>query len=168
MTYPLAKATVLRPIKHRRDGLVLASGAFMLLAACTVAGTPEWKVAIFPSGAEFSLEIAADDAARARGYMFRDRVGPHEGMLFLFDEPGHHSIWMKNCKVALDIIWLDAGFRVVEIAHALQPCPEKGPCPSTTPMRSASYVLEVAGGAARREGLEPGDVIVFLEEPGRD
>ena len=168
MTYPLAKATLLHPTRRRRDGLVLASVAVALLAACTVAGTPEWKVAVFPSGAEFSLEIAADDATRGRGYMFRERVGPHEGMLFLFDEPGHHSIWMKNCKVSLDIIWLDAAFRVVEIAHDLQPCPEEGPCPSSIPMRSASYVLEVAGGAARREGLEPADVIVFLEEPGRD
>ena len=159
---------VLHPTQRRRDGLVLASVVVALLAACTVAGTTEWKVAVFPSGAEFSLEIAADDAARMRGYMFRDRVGPHEGMLFLFDEPGHHAIWMKNCKVSLDIIWLDAAFRVVEIAHDLQPCPEQGPCPSSIPMRSASYVLEVAGGTARREGLEPENVIVLLEEPGRD
>ena len=168
MTYPLAKATVLQPAQRRYLGLLLASVAVALFAACTIAGTPEWKVAVFPSGAEFSLEVAADDAARARGYMFRERIGPHEGMLLLFDEPGHHSIWMKNCKVSLDIVWLDAAFRVVEIAHESQPCPERGPCPSSIPMRSASYVLEVAGGTARREGLEAGDVIVFLEEPGRD
>ena len=168
MTYPLAKAKVLQPTKLRCDGPVLASLAVAVLAACTVAGAPAWKVAVFPSGAEFSLEIAADDAARARGYMFRERVGPHEGMLFFFDEPGHHSIWMKNCKVSLDIIWLDAAFRVADIAHDLQPCPREGRCPSSIPMRSASYVLEVAGGTARREGLEPGDVIVLLEEPRRD
>ncbi len=156
------------PTQSRCGGLVLASVVVALLAACTVAGAPNWKVAVFPSGAEFSLEIAADDAARGRGYMFRDRVGPHEGMLFLFDEPGHHSIWMKNCKVSLDIIWLDAAFRVVEIAHDLQPCPDNGPCPSSVPMRSASYVLEVAGGTARREGLERADAIVLLEKAGRD
>ncbi len=149
-------------------GLVLASVAVALLAACTVAGTREWKIAVFPSGAEFSLEIAADDAARARGYMFRERVGPREGMLFVFDEPGHHSIWMKNCKVSLDVVWLDAAFRVVQIAHELQPCPAEGACPASVPMRSASYVLEVAGGAARRAGLEPGDLIVLLEQPARD
>ncbi len=168
MTYRLAKAKKFQPAQRRYRGLVLACVAVTLLTACTVAGTPEWKVAVFPSGAEFSLELAADDAARARGYMFRERVGPREGMLFVFDEPGHHSIWMKNCKVSLDIVWLDAVFRVVEIAHDLQPCPQRGPCPSSVPMRSASYVLEVAGGTARREGLETGDVIVLLEEPGRD
>ena len=168
MAYPLVNAMLLHPTRRLRDGLVLASIAVVLLAACTVAGTSEWKVAVFPSGAQFSLEIAADDAARMRGYMFRDRVGPHEGMLFLFDEPGHHAIWMKNCKVSLDIIWLDATFHVVEIAHDLQPCPDEGPCPSSVPLRSASSVLEVAGGSARREGLEPGDGIVFLEEPRRD
>ena len=168
MTSPFAKATVLQPVQRRYLGVVLASIAVALLVACTVAGTPGWRVAVFPSGAEFSLEVAADDATRARGYMFRERVGPHEGMLFLFDKPGHHSIWMKNCKVSLDIVWLDAAFRVVEIAHDLQPCPEAGPCPASIPLRSASYVLEVAGGSARQAGLEPGDVIVLLEEPGRD
>ena len=156
------------PMRRRCAGLVLASVAIAFLAACAVAAAPGWKVAVFPSGAEFTLELAADDATRARGYMFRDRVGPHEGMLFLFDEPDHHSIWMKNCRVSLDIIWLDASFRVVEIAHELQPCPAHGPCPASFPMRSANFVLEVAGGTARREGLRAGDVLVLLEEPGRD
>ncbi len=163
MNFPPTKTS-----QRRRVGLVLASVAVALLAACTVAGAPAWKVAVFPSGAEFRLEIAADDATRTRGYMFRDRVGPREGMLFLFDEPRHHSIWMKNCKVSLDVIWLDAAFRVVEIAHELQPCLEQGPCPSSIPMRSASYVLEVAGGVAVREGLRPGDPIVLLGDPGPD
>ena len=135
------------PFANVTNGLVLASIAGAVLAACAVAGTSEWKVAVFPSGAQFTIEIAADDAARMRGYMFRKRVGPHEGMRFLFDEPGHHGIWMKNCKVSLDIIWLDAAFRVVEIAHDLQPCPDNGPCPSSVPMRSASY--SKTGGEAR-------------------
>jgi hypothetical protein len=46
---------------------------------------PQWAVAVFPSGTEFDLEIAADPMTRARGYMERERVGPREGMLFIFD-----------------------------------------------------------------------------------
>lgn len=127
------------------------------------AGPLEWSVAVFPSGAEFSLEVAADRETRRLGYMFREDVGSNEGMIFLFEEPARHGIWMKNCKVSLDIIWLDADQRVVEIAPELAPCPESGPCPTAMPMRAASYVLEVAGGVAAREGLSPGDRLVFLE-----
>ena len=128
-------------------------------------GSVDWAVAVFPSGAEFALEIAADPAARRLGYMHRERVGSDEGMLFLFDGPGRHSIWMKNCRVSLDIIWLDATWEVVEIAHQRPPCPDQGECPGIAPMRMARYVLEVAGGIARQHGLEIGDRIELLSEP---
>ena len=39
---------------------------------------PEWAVAVFPSGAEFSLENAASDRVRQLGYMFREEVPDHE------------------------------------------------------------------------------------------
>lgn len=120
---------------------------------------------MFPSGASFTVEIASDPATQARGYMFRDKVGAGEGMLFVFDGVDLHPFWMKNCKVSLDIIWLDAQLRVVDIAHDRPPCPERGDCPSITPMRAARYVLEVAAGTAAREGLERGDTLVLLPEP---
>jgi len=97
--------------------------------------------------------------------MFRERVGPREGMLFLFEGPGRHSIWMKNCKVPLDLIWLDEAWRVTFIAHEQQPCPAEGECPGVAPMGLSRYVLEVAGGTARTQNLQPGDTIVVLSEP---
>lgn len=118
--------------------------------------------AVFPSGAGFTLEIADNSESRARGYMFRERIGVHEGMLFVFEEDDLHGFWMKNCKVALDIIWLDAGLRVVDIAHEREPCPDDGECWQILPMRAARYVLEVAAGTARREGLRRGDQLVLL------
>ena len=126
---------------------------------------PEWAVAVFPSGAEFSLEIAASDRERQLGYMFREEVPDHEGMLFLFDAAERHGIWMKNCRVSLDIIWLDADFRVVEIAASALPCPADGPCRSMLPMRVSRYVLEVAGGRAAEEKLVQGDLVIIHSEP---
>ena len=124
-----------------------------------------WAVAVFPSGAEFSLEIAESDAERARGYMFREKVGPTEGMLFLFESPGRHSFWMKNCRVDLDLIWLDAAFRVVHIERDVPPCPAEGECPSIVPFQRGSYVLEVAGGVSAKHELKVGDELVILAEP---
>lgn len=71
---------------------------------------------------------------------------------------------MKNCKVALDLVWLDEDFKVVHIAHDQEPCPEQGECPKIFPMKSGRYVLEVVGGTARREKLQVGDRIVILSE----
>ncbi len=124
-----------------------------------------WGVAVFPSGAEFGLEIVADDRSRARGYMFRDHVAADEGMLFIFDEPKHHSFWMKNCRVALDIIFLDESFTVVDIALERQPCKRDERCESILPITASLYVLEVAAGRAAKEGLQRGDRLSILTDP---
>ena len=97
--------------------------------------------------------------------MFREQVGPREGMLFLYDEPGRYSFWMKNCRVSLDIIWLGGSFEVVEMAHDQPPCPQEGECPLIAPVRPAHYILEVAGGTARKQGLRLGDRIYIDSDP---
>ena len=137
----------------------------VLVVATSVREIPETATAIFPSGAEFILEIAASDEDRSRGYMFREKIGAREGMLFLFNEPKLHGFWMKNCKVALDIIWLDAQLRVAHIAADRQPCPADGECPNAVPLKPGKYVLEVAGGTAATHGLNVGDRLVILSEP---
>lgn len=149
----------------------MRSSVLLLLAlavtAAPAAEAPEWLVAVFPSGAEFSLEVAADVPTRLRGYMFREFVGPHEGMLFVFEEHDRHGIWMKNCLVPLDIIWLDDSLRVVDIRADFPPCPPDEECASAVPESPARYVLEVAGGITRSEGLRKGDVIIVLPEVPR-
>jgi uncharacterized membrane protein (UPF0127 family) len=136
----------------------------ILLAAVALGLAGDWAIAVLPSGTELTLEIAADDRSRARGYMFRERIGADEGMLLVFDQSGRHGIWMKNCLVPLDIIWLDEQHRIVEIASDRQPCPAEGPCPSAVPLKSARYVLEVVAGTAAREKLQPGASIHIISE----
>jgi uncharacterized membrane protein (UPF0127 family) len=135
-----------------------------LPATCAGGEAPDWAVAIFPSGEEFSLEIAADPKSRARGYMFREKVEQGEGMLFIFQTSQRHGIWMMNCLVPLDIIWLDESFRVVQIAHDAQPCRPDEQCPSLQPLRPARYVIEVAGGVAAKQELRAGARIEILSE----
>jgi uncharacterized membrane protein (UPF0127 family) len=143
----------------------LIAALFACGGATAQEGAEPWAIAVFPSGAEFRLEIAADARSQQLGYMFREHVGPRDGMLFLFEETARHSFWMKNCKVSLDIIFLDENLEVVEIAHDRPPCPEEGECPSAAPLRASRFVLEVAGGVAAAEGLRPGQRLVVLSEP---
>ena len=144
---------------------VLAICLVATLAGPVAVAEYAWAVAIWPSGAEFRLEIAADPESQRRGYMDREHVAADEGMLFLSTAESPKSFWMKNCRVPLDLIFLDEEFRVVEIAAEQQPCPEVGECPSIHPMRFARYVLEVAGGSVRREALRVGDRVTVLAEP---
>jgi uncharacterized membrane protein (UPF0127 family) len=135
-------------------------------SGCREAGAaPEdatWAIAMTPSGEEFTLELADTPRKQRLGYMFRERIGPREGMLFLFDDVDTHSIWMKNCVVPLDILWLDEGFRVLHQVRDARPCPPAGPCPSMVPPMTSRYVLELSAGAAASASIENGDRLVVL------
>src|SRR3954454_21990464 len=80
-----------------------------LTAACSVHAsgpTAEFK------GHRFSIEIAADDEARARGLMFRDSMPDDHGMLFVFDRSYVQTFWMKNTRIPLDILYFDANYKL--------------------------------------------------------
>jgi uncharacterized protein len=115
---------------------------------------------VFPNGFVVSVEPVADDELRAQGLMFRDHLDPGTGMLFFFPQDGVYSFWMKNTRIPLDMIWIDAAKKVVHIKNDVQPCKIEN-CPSYDPRVPARYVLEVAGGEAAKHGFRVGDVLRF-------
>ncbi len=120
-----------------------------------------WGTVALPGGGTLSVEIADTPVLRERGYMFREKVPDGEGMVFFMEAPGIHPFWMKNCRTALDIIWLDEAWRIVHIATSVPPCRED-PCPTYAPMQRSLYVLEVGPGGAARLSLQIGDQITFI------
>ncbi len=90
------------------------------------------------------------------GLMFRERVADGEGMLFRFAAPRPHGFWMKNTLVPLDLLFLDAEGRVVNVVAEAAPLTMRH-------RRSAgpvSAVLEVPGGWCARRGVAAGDRVV--------
>ena len=113
-----------------------------------------------PDGYVVHIEIAADDATRQQGLMYRDTLPADHGMLFFFPQTGNYPFWMKNTLIALDIIWIDDQKRIVHVASNVQPC-KADPCPSVPPNADARYVLELAAGVAARHGLANGQSLRF-------
>jgi uncharacterized membrane protein (UPF0127 family) len=109
-------------------------------------------------GTVFKVEIAAEEQTRAEGLMFRDHLNPYTGMLFFFPAEGEYPFWMKNTKIPLDMIWIDANRRVVAVKINVPPCVVDD-CPSYPPNAKAKYVLELAGGEAQKHGMKVGDVL---------
>lgn len=103
------------------------------------------------------VEIARTDEERATGLMYRDKIEPGTGMVFLFDAPAVHTFWMKNTYVPLDMIFIGSDMRiagVVESAEPLTTSPRKVDAPS-------QFVLEVAGGFCARHGIAKGMKVSF-------
>lgn len=115
---------------------------------------------VFPDGYVVHVEIAANDELRAQGLMFRDRLRPASGMLFLFAEDGDYPFWMKNTHIPLDMIWIDSSRKIVHIAHDVPPC-KTDDCPNYPPNAIARYVLEVDAGVAKQHALKDGDLLQF-------
>ena len=135
----------------------------LLALAATAAATPAVIPLKLPSGKVLQTEVMVSDEDRQMGLMFRPSLPLDHGMLFIFEQPDFHGIWMKNCKFPIDIVWLDAESKVVHVAPKVPPCTAKQDkdCEVYYPIARASYVVELNAGQARHEKALVGSTIVF-------
>lgn len=103
--------------------------------------------------ATLAVEIAETPEARGRGLMGRALGDFMAGMLFIFETPQTQTFWMRNTPGSLDMLFIDAGGKVLNIAAHTTPLSDQlyssaGP---------ALYVVEARAGFAERFGIRPGD-----------
>lgn len=101
----------------------------------------------------FRVEVAASPEEQERGLMWRRTMAPDEGMIFPMSPARRTAFWMRNTVIGLDIVFIGADHRVLNIAARAIPYDE-------TPLPSAGLsagVLELNAGRAAEIGLKPGD-----------
>lgn len=106
----------------------------------------------------FTVEIADDQAERARGLMYRRQLAPDAGMLFIYDTPRPVSFWMRNTYIPLDLIFMDTAGIIRHIHRNARPFDET-PLPGAVPADPAPdrlMVLEIPAGQADVNGLRVG------------
>jgi uncharacterized membrane protein (UPF0127 family) len=139
---------------------LLAGGLAASCAGCSdgtmhEARSPMTQARLTVAGREVLVELALDEAARARGLMFRTELADERGMLFVFPVEAMQHFYMKNTLIPLDIVFLQADGTVVNVTHGT-PGVETPTCDPTGPAR---LVLELAGGWSERHGLKAGDKV---------
>ena len=102
--------------------------------------------------ASLAVEIAESPEARARGLMGRVLTDYMAGMLFIFESVQPQTFWMRNTPSSLDMMFVDAGGKIVNIAAYTTPMSDQlyssaGP---------AKYVVEAKAGFADRFGIRQG------------
>jgi len=113
-----------------------------------------------PSGTKITAEVADTPSKRLVGLMFRDQLPHNQGMLFIFENTDFHGIWMKNCRIPLDILWLDQSRKVIHTEENVPPC-QFDPCHIYYPLQKALYVLELNTGLIAKEKIRLGAHIQF-------
>jgi len=114
-----------------------------------------------PDGETIFADLAKTEEERTRGLMFRKTLNDDQGMLFVFEEEGLYSFWMKNMNFSIDILWLDRQKRIIHLECDVPPC-EKEPCPSYATALPAKYVLELKAGSIEKRKLKLYDRIEFI------
>jgi uncharacterized membrane protein (UPF0127 family) len=105
----------------------------------------------------FQVEVADTPAKREIGLQYRRDLAADRGMIFLFPSESHHSFWMKNTPIPLDMIFINSDRKIVGIVEQAVPFSTD----SRSVPAASQFVLEINGGLAGRYGVKVGDSISF-------
>jgi uncharacterized membrane protein (UPF0127 family) len=143
----------------------LAAAARFLAAAalCAAAGAaaaadaPPRTITVKVGPHPLKVEVAETDAQREKGLMFRKSMGKNDGMLFIFDEPAYHAMWMKNTLIPLSVAFLDRDGVILNILdmepQTLESHQAAGP---------AIYAIETNVGWYAEHKVKAGDKVTGL------
>ena len=137
-----------------------ACALFSLALAATAAQTALRTLQIKVGSHPLRVELAAREPERQKGLMFREKLGANDGMLFVFDEPAYHSMWMKNTLIPLSVAFVDAGGTILNILdmepHDLDSHMSAGP---------SVYAIETNRGWFAARGITAGAKVTGLPRP---
>jgi hypothetical protein len=108
----------------------------------------------FSNDVRIEVEYANDPQTRALGLMYRREMCDNCGMLFKFDSVKIASIWMKNTYIPLDLAYINAFGKVVDI-KPLKPH-DLTSVPSPVPVL---YALEMNQGWFAENKIAIGDTV---------
>ena len=96
-------------------------------------------------------QVAQTPQQRQIGLMHRKEMPPHEGMLFVFEQPATQCFWMKNTLLPLTAAFVADDGTIVNLAD-MKPQALDSHC-STQPVR---YVLEMNQGWFAKRSIKAG------------
>ena len=139
--------------------LVLLSGCLLSGPACSQSLLlPTTELAIGAQSVQ--AEIAATEASREQGLMYRQSLLPDHGMLFVFDHAGQQCFWMKNTLLPLSVAFIATNGKILNIAD-MQPQTEDAHCPSGPIL----YALELQQGWFAEHRIQAGQAVSGLPKP---
>lgn len=105
----------------------------------------------------YKFELALTEDEKGLGLMFRKKLDPNGGMLFVYSYMTIMDFYMKNTLIPLDIAFIDGDFKIIDI-QSMNPLDET----TVRSKKRCMYALEVNRGFFDKVGVKEGDKIDFI------
>lgn len=107
----------------------------------------------------YHVSVMRTEAELQKGLSGTDSLPTGQAMLFVFSDDAKWTMWMKDMKYPIDIVWLDANANVVYTVKKAQP----SSYPKTFgPVTDSRYVIELPSGTIEQTGISIGDKAQLL------
>ena len=110
------------------------------------------------NNSRLTVEIAKSSQQQKKGLCCRDFLAADAGMLFVHNEPGIYPFWMKDTRIALDMLWINSKKQIIHIEENVQPSSFPESFKSEAP---AQYILETNAGYVQAHSIKVGDSVRF-------
>ena len=110
------------------------------------------------------VEVVSSKEDIDKGLSHRPSLEASEGMLFLFDHSGLFKFWMKGMRFPLDLVWINAEHKIVDITKNVQPPGFFSKLQEPvfySPSELAQYVLEVNANFCDTHDVKIGNTVEF-------
>ena len=107
--------------------------------------------------ANVSAMVSNTPDERYTGLSDTESLGPNEGMLFVYDEEGHHAYVMRKMDFPLDIIYVGSDGEITKIHHAPLPPADRDRLKRYE--GTGQYVVEVNHHFTDRHNITEGDTV---------
>jgi uncharacterized membrane protein (UPF0127 family) len=139
----------------------LVAAILLVVAATAVHAEARLRVMrVQVAGHALRVEVVTTPEQMAKGLMFREKLGKDDGMLFVYEDPGYHGMWMKNTLIPLSVAFIDGDGRILNILDM-----EPQTLDSHTAAGPAHYAIETNKGWFAARKIKAGDLVTGLPKP---
>lgn len=136
--------------------IVIAVAAFLLIR------DRQSKLPLVLGDGAFQATVLRTESEREKGLSGTDSLAANAAMLFVFPSDGKWSVWMKDMKYPIDIVWLDSNKQVVYLVK--RATPESYPDTTYVPRTTARYIVELPAGTIQSKSITMKTKAIFNDE----
>jgi len=108
----------------------------------------------------FNVTIARSEKEHEIGLSGTKSLDRNQGMMFLFNNPGYYSFWMKDMKFPIDIIFINND-QIVTIYNDAPIIKGQENLIAYPPTQMADKVLEIQAGLSKKYSFKIGDKVKY-------